>query len=221
MAWLEEHGIGACSGREYHLARERRPRENTPPCPTGTHTAASMLILIPVLFVSPSPIPSPHLSSTVSGSVLVSDIPPHGVVTGTAVRICLFLSSFLLVHHPYTPPHVFFMHGPTPTLSERCVRCLSSTPSMARSSPSSPRVEETRSASLEEPGIGACSGREFLWETEKKTSEKLRLSHIGTENQCLLANLDSINTKTNTSQLTGPNANDMSDINTSTDLEKC
>lgn len=50
-AWLEEHGIGACSGREYHLARERRPRESIPPSPTGTFTAASMLTLIPVLFV--------------------------------------------------------------------------------------------------------------------------------------------------------------------------
>lgn len=38
-AWLEEHGIGACSGREFHLARERRPRESTPPCPTGTQHA--------------------------------------------------------------------------------------------------------------------------------------------------------------------------------------
>lgn len=46
-------------------------------------------------------------------------------------------------------------------------------------------MEETRTASLEEPGIGACSGREFLWETGKKISEKLRLSHIGTKNRCL------------------------------------
>lgn len=53
-------------------------------------------------------------------------------------------------------------------------------------------MEETRTDLLEEPGIGVCSGREFLLETEKKSSEKLRLSHIGTEN---LTDLDSVNTK--------------------------
>lgn len=72
-------------------------------------------------------------------------------------------------------------------------------------------------ASLEERGIGACSGRESLWEMEKKNSEKLKLSHIGTENQCLLTNPDSnIEDK--------QNAHDMFDIktiNTSTNLKKC
>lgn len=38
-------------------------------------------------------------------------------------------------------------------------------------------------ALLEEPGIGACCGRESLWETEKNISESLALNHIGIENQ--------------------------------------
>lgn len=152
--------------------REKAKRKHTTMPYRYTYTAISMLILIPVLFVSTShPSTPPVLPSTVSGSVLASDTPCLCVVTGTAVCICLF-SSFLHVHPPH-PQNVFCMHGPTPTLSERCAQCLSSTPSMARSSPSSPRVEETRTATLEEPGIGACSGREFLWETEKKNSEKL------------------------------------------------
>lgn len=75
-AWLEEHGIGVCSGREFLLARKRRPTENIPPCPTGTHTATSMLIFTPVLFVSIShPFTPTCPILTVSHSVLVSDTP--------------------------------------------------------------------------------------------------------------------------------------------------
>lgn len=56
-AWLEERGTGACSGRECRLARERRPRERTPPSLTGTHTTHQLVKLTSVLFVSPPPPP--------------------------------------------------------------------------------------------------------------------------------------------------------------------
>lgn len=99
-AWLEVLGTGACSGREYRSARERRLRENTPPSPTGTHThalaVASMLTFIPVLFVSPSPISSPPPVSRPGVRHPASC--PSGVVRYT----CPLLSP--LVHHLYTPP---------------------------------------------------------------------------------------------------------------------
>lgn len=71
-------------------------------------------------------------------------------------------------------------------------------------------------ALLEEPGIGACSGREFLWETEKKNSEKHVLSHIGTENQCHWTNLDSVNTEDKHILSNPENDNDWADIKTIT-----
>ena len=128
-AWLEEHGIGACSGSEFHLARERRLRENIPPNPTGTHTAAGMLTLIPVLFVSPSPIPSSHLFCPPLCLTLSWSLTPHPMSLRHHRRCCPYLPYLfffpLHVHHPHiSSPHVSCMHGPTPTLSERCVRCL-------------------------------------------------------------------------------------------------
>lgn len=71
-AWLEEHGIGACSGRGSHLARERRPRDNIPRSPTGTHCTARMLTHPCSVCVSIA-LPSilPVLSSTVSHSIMV------------------------------------------------------------------------------------------------------------------------------------------------------
>lgn len=90
--WQEEHGIGACSGREYHLARERRPRENIPPSPTGTHThththrsqhanihPCSVCVSISHPFIPPV------LSFAVSRSVLVSNTPPHVFVFSLAL----------------------------------------------------------------------------------------------------------------------------------------
>lgn len=111
--WQEEHGIGACSGREYHLARERRPRENIPPSPTGTHThthtAVSMLTFIPVLFVSPSPIPSSQLSYPSLCLVLSWSQTPHPM--------------FLCFHwhcHPYLPV-VFPACTPSLQISPPCI----------------------------------------------------------------------------------------------------
>lgn len=118
-----------------------------------------MLTFIPVLFVSPSLSPN-----------------PTSVLSLLAQPFCPACTS--RAHLP-----VLYVHGPIPARSERCVQCLSSTPLMGRSTPSTHRVEETRTALLEEPGIGVCCGREFLWETEKNASEKLRLSHIGIEDQ--------------------------------------
>lgn len=89
-AWLEEHGIGACSGRGFHLARERRPRDNIPPSPTGTHSTARMLILIPVLFVSPSPIPPCCLSCPTLCPTLSWSSPPHPVSL-CFYCLCLYL----------------------------------------------------------------------------------------------------------------------------------
>lgn len=60
-------------------------------------------------------------------------------------------------------------------------------------------MEETRTVLLEGPGIGACSGSEFLWETERKNSEKLKPSPIGTENQCFDSDMDHHNEDTYTS----------------------
>lgn len=119
----------------------------------------SMLTFIPVLFVSPS----------------LSPI-PTSVLSLLAQLLCPACTS--RAHLP-----ALSVHGLIPARSERCVQCLSSTPLMGRSTPSNHRVEETRTAMLEEPGIGACCGREFLWETGKSISEKLRQSHIGIENQ--------------------------------------
>lgn len=109
-AWLEEHGIGACSGREYRLARERRPRENIPPSPTGTHTtAASMLTLIPVLFVSPSPIPSPHLSSPPLCLALSWSLTPHPMSSCFYRHCCPHLPVFISFRvHPPPPPCILY-----------------------------------------------------------------------------------------------------------------
>ena len=108
-AWLEEPGIGACSGREFLLARERRTRENTPRSPTGTH---SMLTLIPLCLCLhlPSPIPLSHLSS-----------PP----------LCLPLSWSLKPHRHFCaslPVFLSFMYTiPTP-LPPMCLECMAPSP---------------------------------------------------------------------------------------------
>lgn len=119
----------------------------------------SMLTFIPVLFVSPSLSPN-----------------PTSVLSLPAQLFCPACTSRARLP-------VLYVHGPNPAWSEWRVQCLSSTPLMGKSTPSNHKVEETRTALLEEPGIGVCCGREFLWETGKNTSEKLRLSHIGIENQ--------------------------------------
>lgn len=118
-----------------------------------------MLTFIPVLFVSPS------LSHN-----------PTSTLSLLAPLFCPACTSPACLR-------VLNAHGPALARSERCVRCLSSTPLMGRRTSSTHRVEEIRTALLEEPGIGVCCGREFLWETEKNVSEKLRLSPIGIENQ--------------------------------------
>lgn len=124
-AWLEVLGTGACSGREYHSARERRPRENTPPSPTGTHTHAcsgqhanihpySVCVSISHLFTPtcfPSRCPTPHLMSLgchrhCRPLRLSSPFP----------RLCTTSTP--------SPLRVLCMCGPAPALSERCVRCL-------------------------------------------------------------------------------------------------
>lgn len=102
----------------------------------------SMLTFIPVLFVSPSLSPK-----------------PTSMLSLLAQLLCPACTSCTLP--------VLSVHGPIPARSERCVQCLSSTPLMGRSTPSIHRVEETRMALLEVPGIGVCCGREFLWETGK------------------------------------------------------
>lgn len=119
----------------------------------------SMLTFIPVLFVSPSLSPN-----------------PTSVLSLLARLFCPACTS--RAHLP-----VLYARGCIPARSEPCVQCLSSTPLMGRSTPSTHRVEETRTALLEEPGIGACCGRESLWETEKNISENLALNHIGIEDQ--------------------------------------
>lgn len=101
-AWPEEHGIGACSGRECHLARERRPRESIPPSRTGTHSIASMLTLIPVLFVSPSPIPSSHLSCL--PLCLNLSLTPHPMSVFFLAPLSVFACYFPFMCTTPTPP---------------------------------------------------------------------------------------------------------------------
>ena len=118
-AWLEEHGIGACSGSEFHLARERRLRENIPPNPTGTHTAAGMLTLIPVLFVSPSPIPSSHLFCPPLCLTLSWSLTPHPMSLRHHRRCCpylpyLFFSPCMCTTPTYLPPMYLVCMAPPP-----------------------------------------------------------------------------------------------------------
>lgn len=121
-AWLEEHGIGACSGRECHLARERRPTENIPRSPTGTLTVASMLTLIPVLFVSPSPIPSSHLSYPLCLALSWSPT-PHPMSLCFHWHFCPYLS---IVFSGCTCP------TPTPTPPPLCILCACPHPHSVR-----------------------------------------------------------------------------------------
>lgn len=99
-AWLEEHGIGACSGREYHLARKKKPRENMSPSLTGTfpqHPHAKTHLCFLLCFYLPSlPIcPILHCVLLCTGSS-----PCLCVVTGMAVCI--------LPPTSCTPPLHFF-----------------------------------------------------------------------------------------------------------------
>ena len=103
--WLEEHGIGACSGREYHLARERRPRENIPPSPTGTHTHTHTHS-------------SQHANNhpfSVCVSISHPFIPP-------------VLSSALSRSVSNTPPHVFVFSLALPSVFAYCFSCMYTIP---------------------------------------------------------------------------------------------
>lgn len=117
-AWLEERGIGACSGREYRLARERRPRENIPPSPTGTFTAASMLTLIPVLFVFSTSHP---LHPTCPIFHCTSFCPRHP--TQCLCILLALLSVFVrfLPFHPYTSIPLYLVCMTPPPLCQNGV----------------------------------------------------------------------------------------------------
>lgn len=159
--------------------RERADRKHTTQPYRYTHTLQRQLINTDACSVCVSishPSTPSVLSSNVSRSLLVR-WHPH------PMSLCCILRVYTT---PTPPPPMYLVCMAPPHLiptSERCVLCLWSTPSTERSTPSKARVEETKMALLEEPGIGACSGREFPWERKKEICETLWLSPIGTTEQ--------------------------------------
>lgn len=201
-AWLEVHGTGACSGREYHSVRERRPRENTPPSPTGTHTHArsgqhanihpcSVCVSISHLFTPtcfPSRCPSPHLMSlgcppAPSSVTPVFSFPP-------------------LVHHLYTlPPPCIVYVRPRPC----SVRTVCTVPLIDSINGQKFTIEPQGGGDENGFARGAWDWS-MLWKRVPLGAREKKLRKTETEpyryrkNPRLLTNRGGINTKTNTTK---------------------